>query len=265
MTKTKFTLWVAACCLSLLFAVQTEAQVDPGTLHTGPGAGTSCATGCGQDPNLIGSGNTVDIYQNSAGAPNLSQPLLLILGIPNTSTPFASNPINGVTFINPYPGGTPVAGTSAFATAGTFGLKSGGAGGFFGSMGAGQEVYSFLTLSGSGINMSNSFTNWAGADLTINGITASSFGIYVFALSGAALGPNGLVNITFNSGSLPKGTFVVAYGNISGTAYVVPFTEAGLTAGTTSVVPEPGSMALFGTGLLILGGAIRRRWSNKQV
>ncbi len=214
--------------------------------------------GCAGDPNLIGSGNTVDIFQQSAGAPSLNQPLLLILGIPNNSTNlFGSNPITGVTFINPYPGGTSTIGSSAFAAGGTYGLISPVAGGFFGSMGAGQEVYSFLTLNGPN-NNSNSFTNWAAADFRVNGITATGFGIYVFALSGAALGPHGLVNITFSPGSLPLGTFVVAYGNASGTPFNVPFTEAGL------VIPEPGSMALFGTGLLVLGGALRRRW-HRQV
>ncbi len=266
MTKTNvyrmFTLWVVACCLGLLFALQTKAQIDPSTLHVGPGAGTPCAMGCGGDPNLI-PGNTVDVFQNQGGAGgNLVQPLLLILGVPNNggSSIFGSNPITGVTFINPYPGGVSTVGTSAFATAGTFGLKAALSAGYFGNMTAG-EVYSFLTLTGP-VNNSNSFTNWSGADLSIAGITATNFGIYVFALSGPAganLGPMGLVNVLFSSGALPKGTFVVAYGqNSGGTPFAVPFTEAGL------VIPEPGSMALFGTGLLVLGGALRRRW-HRQV
>ncbi len=226
--------------------------------------------GCAGDPNQIGFGNTVDIFNNSGSTTltaTTSAPVLLILGVPNNGSGsiFASNPITGVTFINPYPGGTSTAGSSAFATAGTYGLTAvapaTGANGFFGNMTAGQEVYSFLSL-GQPVNNSNSFTNWSGADLSINGITATNFGIYVFALSGpsgANLGPRGLVNMLFSSG-VPVGTFVVAYGQDgSGRSFGVPFTEAGLTT------PEPGSMVLFGTGLLILGGAIRRRRSNKQV
>lgn len=276
MTRTRlcrtFALWVVGCCLSLLLAVQTKAQTDPSTLHIGAGAGTTCAMGCAGDPNLIGSGNTVDIFNQSMGGPQTEvPPILLILGVPNIgSALFASNPITGVMFINPYPGGTSTAVSSAFATAGTYGLKAvapaTGTNGYFGSMGTGQEVYSFLGLTGP-TNNSNSFTNWSGADLTINSITASNFGIYVFALtSTVSLGPNGLVNIMFTSGSLPLGTFVVAYGQSSGgVPDVVPFTEAGLTAARTTV-PEPGSMALFGTGLvLVLRRAIRRRLSNKQV
>src|ERR1700688_970602 len=142
-------LCVLATCFALVCSYQINAQtkIDPATLHIGAGAGTPCAMGCAGDPNLIGSGNTVDVFQNSGGADTLSSPLLLILAVPNDTTNlFASNPISGVSFINAYPGGSTVAGTSAFATAGTYGLKAAVSGGFFGVMGPGNEVYGFLTM-----------------------------------------------------------------------------------------------------------------------
>src|SRR5215467_14123855 len=62
--------------------------------------------------------NSVSITQGSAGQPSLIAPQLLILGVPNDTTNlFPTNPINSVTYSL---GGT---GSSAFATAGTFGLK----------------------------------------------------------------------------------------------------------------------------------------------
>src|SRR5262245_1178426 len=81
---------------------------DPATLHIGPGAGTACATGCGGDPNLVGSGNNIDIYQQAGGATDtVNSPILLILGVANNTTNlFATDPITGVSFINPYPGGS---------------------------------------------------------------------------------------------------------------------------------------------------------------
>lgn len=252
-----------AVCFSLVCAYQTKAQtlIDPATLHIGAGAGTPCAMGCGGDPNPIGSGNTVDVFQNSNGAPALKTPLLLILSVPNDTTNlFASNPISGVSFTNPYPGGSTVAGTSAFATAGTYGLKSAVSGGFFGVMGPGQEVYSFLTLTGPA-DKSNSFTNFSGVDQAQNGITATGFGVYAFALSGGKLGPNGLANITFGSGALPRGTFVDAYGQTNTKLFDTPFTESGLT----NTTPEPASMLLLGTGFVAFGGMLRRRKSEKSV
>jgi hypothetical protein len=85
---------------------------------------------------------------------------------------------------------------------------------------------------------------------------ATSFGIYVIALNGGTLGGNGLINIT--GLNVPTGTIVDAFGEggNKSKAFVVPFTEAGLTG--PSVTPEPNSILLFGTGLLALGGILRR-------
>jgi hypothetical protein len=255
-------------------AAQTYFE-DPATLHIGGGAGTGCATGCAGDPNVIGSGNTVDVYQNGAGQRTLGQPLLLILAVPNDTTNlFGSDPISGVSFINSYPGGSTVAGTSAFATTGTYGLKAPVSGGFFGTMGSGKEVYSFLTLNQPADN-SNSFTNFIAADLADAGVTVNDktgkYGIYVFALGGGNLGANGLVNITFDSGALPTGTIVAAYGEaaVGHKTFIFdnPFTEAGLTTGGGSPppTPEPASMFLMSTGLVAFGGMLRRRKSEKSI
>jgi hypothetical protein len=43
--------------------------------------------GCAGEPNLVGSGNVIDIFQTSRGSPDtLVQPQTLILGIPNDTT-----------------------------------------------------------------------------------------------------------------------------------------------------------------------------------
>jgi len=195
------------------------------TLHVGPGAGTKCATGCAGDPNLLAGAHKVDIYQTSGGAVTLSQPVLVIFGVPsNFGKLFPTNPIKLVKAINAYPGGVTTNGTATFAAGGTYGLKDPVSDGFFGTMGPGQEVYSFLGLGGA--NNSNSFTNWLAEDQEYVDLNPSGFDIHVFAIN-ADLGPEGLINLTLAT-NVPKGTYIVAYGMADGKAYSVPFTEAGL-------------------------------------
>jgi hypothetical protein len=60
------------CLLTLAVTITTllasgSAKANS-TLHIGPGAGTACATGCAGDPNLLGTGDVLDIFQNSGGA-----------------------------------------------------------------------------------------------------------------------------------------------------------------------------------------------------
>ena len=84
----KILVMVAVVAMAVL-ALGTPAKadeiiyLDPATLHIGTGSGTPCATGCGGDPNVIGS--TFSMFQNSGGAPTLGTPLLLIVAIPNAT------------------------------------------------------------------------------------------------------------------------------------------------------------------------------------
>jgi len=195
------------------------------TLHIGPGSGTKCATGCAGDPNLLAGARNVDIYQTSNGASTLSQPVLLILGVPSQYDHLMPTmPIQGVKSINPYPSGTAVTGTAGFAVGGTYGLIDPISDGYFGVMSAGGELYKFLGLTGA--NKSNSFTNWAAEDAEYVDLTVTGFSIHVFAIN-ADLGPEGLINVSLVR-NVPKGTFVVAYSQVNGKSYSVPFTESGL-------------------------------------
>lgn len=206
------------------------------TLHIGPGAGTPCAPGCGGDPNLFVNPKKINIFQNSGGAPTLLQPVLLIVGVPTQFAPdFPVMPITGVRAINPYPGGAVTAGSASFAQAGTYGLIPPISDGYFGTMTAGQEVYSFLGLD-EPTNNSNSFTNWAGFIQQTLGWPITGFEIHVFELN-ADLGPKGLIDIKLVF-PMPRLNYFVAYGQApDGTAYSTPFTEAGLSV--CPVFPRP--------------------------
>jgi hypothetical protein len=261
---------MGAVAIAALLSVSPAAfaqLLDGSTLQIGnpPTAG---------DPNQI-SNNLVVINLNNnggvntGGKPNLKQPVLLVLGIPNVGNNFF-NGVNPVVSVTSSAGGSPTStlgGPSVYS--GVWDASTGFAtnGPMDGSP-THNEVYSILGVDPP-TNNSNHFSNWAAADLAINGITVSEFGIYVIEINGI-LTDKGSLSVTFptsGAGELPQGTFVVAYGQDDKHVYDTPFTESGLTTNGPpppppppppfgGPVPEPASLVLLSLGGVIGLGAL---------
>jgi PEP-CTERM motif len=200
-----FTALLAIGCIGFTGVAKADS-----TLFINGGAG---------DPNLISSSSFLAI-QNSGGAGTITD-LILLFSVP---TGFAA------------PSGL----TSSAGALGSISL-AGNLAGSASCNNSNNDVYSCAGFSGT--NQSNNLANLAGAELAINGITASSFDIYTVTITGADLAAKGAISVGGNFGI---GTFVDAYGTVGDKTFDTPFTEAGLTTD----VPEPASLTLLGLSLV---------------
>ncbi len=199
--------------LLLLAAMPATAPadfLDPSTLQIG-----GSLPPAGNDPNLIGNSGLVNIFQNQGSTGDLLTPFLLIIGIANDTTGGhffgTTDPITSVTARNPYTNGTSSPGSSQLGGTNLYGGTWNTTTGFAGTMSSGGEAYSTLGAFQGPYDKSNNFGNWSGADSSTNSITATNFGIYVFEID-APLAAKGVVSVQFAPGTLPEGSYAIAYG-----------------------------------------------------
>lgn len=252
--------WIVALGSIVLCTAARADLLDPATLHIGPGAGTTCAEGgCplyNNEVNGITAGK-LDIFQQSNGGGTLlTDPVLLILAVPNAPTNLdMSGAVTGVSLIAPYPGGSTTTGIPV--QFGTTSYNINDPSGFAGTMTSG-DVYGFLGGDATHGDNSNNFNNLSTWDSQVLGINATGFGIYVYELQTSGFSANDLLDVSLSG--IPLGTFAEAFGeNVQGTKiFDNAFTEAGLETISPphppDRIPEPSTLALFGSLLLALAG-----------
>lgn len=207
----------------------------------------------GGDPNLLTDLNNINV--GVAGSFTLQDPLLIIVGVYDWTA------ADGIPELS-YSGCT--GGLCSLASIGQYGLTTNETSYVSGT---GKTAYQTLGLASGG---SESFNNWSGADQA-NGLTApTNFELFAFALpTNLTSGTNIVIDTTAALGS-----FVIGYDCEDGTATTfgkgckdpgnigqTPFTNAGLitTGPPEHKTPEPAGLALLGSGLVLIGGLLRRK------
>lgn len=238
------TFLMLGCCLSLLCVPNARAQADPTTLHYNCTGTTACVAGA--TTLVTGSGLptfTITTQPNSGLNPGQTGTLYLVALVPNASSALSFS-VNGF--------------APSFGAPGTFSAGT---------------LWAFLNVTPMATSQPNfnAFASASGqAGVTATGFMVSTVNLGTFT---APFGPGQTVLVTVGAGGItgisgfPVGTILYAFLTNTASSSANPSGQTAINSTPLSeaitIVPEPGTILLFGSGLVAIGGFVRRRWASK--
>ena len=226
--------WVAALCLSLPFALRGGATDHLHLDCSGPTTCSAASFGIQTTPNSTPSFNIVDVNGGESGT------AFLAVVVPNGAASFTVT-TGGITTV---------------AVEETLTWNS--------------STAKLSTLLGENGLTGSTFSSFQDKSQQAGAGTVTSFTVYEFNLgsfNSAGGGASGIGTVAIGGSGLPAGTILYAWVE-DAKGHVIdqtPLSEALVTeVHVTADAPEPASLALFGTGFVVLGGAVRRCW-HRQV